>query len=551
MKKIFLLLMFAFIFVNCKAQTFPWAKSGIGTGGFGEGLSTCTDASGNVFIAGHFQSPTIIFGTFTLTNSGSAGNLYLVKYDANGNVLWAKCSSGTGVQEGNSVSADTAGNVYVTGYFNGPTATFGTFTLTNSGGANQFLTKYDANGNELWAKSAGGTSTSVGKSVSVDTGGNVYVTGYYAFGTVIFNSFTITNSGTVNIFLTKYDSNGNIIWAQNSIGATNNYSFSVSTDANGNIYIGGYYNSPSLSFGAITLTNTGDYDVFLVKYNSNGNVIWAKSATGSGSDHCNSVGTDVLGNIFITGVFNSPTISFGTSTLTQSGGGDMFLVKYDSNGNVSWARSSTGAGNDEGYCLSTYSTNVYVVGNLGAYLFNGGLPVTFGTDSLTPPLGSTDPMYIVLYNSTGNVVCASALASGSDDQNAVSTDQLGNAYISGDFTANPFIVGSTSLALTGTEDIFVAKYYCPTSHEGINEQTNKETISIYPNPFTSQTTISFSEEQKHTTIKITDLPGKEIKTINFTGRQLTIDRNEMKAGIYFVQTTDEQKHIYNKKIIIQ
>lgn len=76
-------------------------------------------------------------------------------------------------------------------------------------------------------------------------------------------------------------------------------------------------------------------------------------------------------------------------------------------------------------------------------------------------------------------------------------------------------------------------------------------ITIYPNPFTLQTTINFSEEQKNTTIKITDLLGKEIKTINFTGRQLVIDKGNMKEGIYFVQTTDEKKNTLNKKIIIK
>ena len=85
---------------------------------------------------------------------------------------------------------------------------------------------------------------------------------------------------------------------------------------------------------------------------------------------------------------------------------------------------------------------------------------------------------------------------------------------------------------------------------GITEMKN-ENFTIAPNPFTSQTTITFNAEQKNTTIKLTDILGKEIKTINFTGRQLVIERGELKEGIYFVQTTDEQKHISNTKIVIQ
>jgi S-ribosylhomocysteine lyase LuxS involved in autoinducer biosynthesis len=86
---------------------------------------------------------------------------------------------------------------------------------------------------------------------------------------------------------------------------------------------------------------------------------------------------------------------------------------------------------------------------------------------------------------------------------------------------------------------------------GIKDEAEQNSISIYPNPFTSQTTISFSAEQKNTIIKITDILGKELKTIpHVRDRQVVIDRGEMKAGIYFVQTMDENKNIINKKIII-
>jgi Secretion system C-terminal sorting domain len=99
-------------------------------------------------------------------------------------------------------------------------------------------------------------------------------------------------------------------------------------------------------------------------------------------------------------------------------------------------------------------------------------------------------------------------------------------------------------------DNLCIKYLVPLGI-GIEEIENKNSLNIYPNPFTSQTTIFFNEQQTNTSIKITDVLGQEIRTTNFTGRQLTIDKAEMKEGIYFVQTTDEQKHICNKKIIIQ
>jgi hypothetical protein len=86
---------------------------------------------------------------------------------------------------------------------------------------------------------------------------------------------------------------------------------------------------------------------------------------------------------------------------------------------------------------------------------------------------------------------------------------------------------------------------------GITGESSFSGFNIYPNPFTSQTTISFTENQKNTTIRIMDVVGKEIKTINFSGKQLIIEKGEMSKGIYFVEVTDENKKVVNKKIVLQ
>lgn len=113
------------------------------------------------------------------------------------------------------------------------------------------------------------------------------------------------------------------------------------------------------------------------------------------------------------------------------------------------------------------------------------------------------------------------------------------------------IHGASGCPDTMWQNILIRDSVSTTTTSGIVELQEKNNYQIYPNPFTFQTTISFAEEQKNTTIKISDIVGKEIKIINFTGRQLVIDKGEMKAGIYFVKVTDEQKNIVSKKIIIQ
>ncbi len=156
------------------------------------GYSVAVDASGNSIVTGSVASPTLTFGTYTLTNSTT--NVFLSKFDLNGNVLWARCSTGLVTAAGNSVAYDASGNAYIAGYFKAnPTITFGVCTLTISGtccaNTNAFLVKYDAAGNALWAKSTNGI---YGKGYSVSTySADVFVTGVMGF-TITIGTYTLS-----------------------------------------------------------------------------------------------------------------------------------------------------------------------------------------------------------------------------------------------------------------------------------------------------------------------------------------------------------------------
>jgi hypothetical protein len=409
--------------------------------------SVITDESGNSYITGYFESDTIILGSDTLINAGGY-DIFLAKYDVNGNVIWAKRAGGRYWDQANSVALDSAGNIYVAGYFQSDTITFGSTTLINKGTYNIFLAKYDNNGNVIWAKSAGGSSEDYASSVAVDKSGNVVLTGYYSSASIKFGNNILMNAGYVDIFLAKYDSNGNVLWAISEGGPNNDYATSVAVDAlnniyitgyfysttinfastilqneagnnvfvakydvNGNVlwaesagetaigqassiavdasgneYVTGYYSSNTINFGNTTLTNTEDQfnDIFLVKYNANGNMLWAKNAGGKDDDQANNVAVDVLGNVYLTGYFNSPTINFGSIPLTSESSYDIFLSKYDANGNVIWAESVGGKNVDEGNAIAVDKTgNIFVTGD---FLSD---TICFGTDTLANK-GATD-----------------------------------------------------------------------------------------------------------------------------------------------------------------
>jgi len=237
--------------------------------------------------------------------------------------LWANQAGGINDDFSYSIAVDDIGNSYVTGYFGG-SATFGTTTLTSSGGYEIFVAKLDNNGNWLWAKQSGGTNSVVGNSIAVDSIRNSYVTGYF-WGSATFGTTTLTSSGYEDIFIAKLDINGNWLWAKKAGGTYWDYGYSITVDANGNSYVTGIFYG-NATFGTTILTSSGYYDIFVAKLDSNGNWLWAKKAGGTSWDYGCGIAVDANGNSYITGYFDD-SVTFGTTTLISSGDYDIFVAK--------------------------------------------------------------------------------------------------------------------------------------------------------------------------------------------------------------------------------
>jgi hypothetical protein len=347
--------------MNAQVPAWGWAKSSGGSQNDGSG-SVYVDANGNVFVTGTFSSSTITFGTTVLTNNGGI-DFYIVKYDPTGNVLWAKGANGSSNDVGNSIAVDPSGNVFVLGSTNSFQLTFGTTMITQHGADDIFLVKYDALGNVLWAKSYGSSGNDIGTSIAVDGSGAAYITGYYASSSVSFGTSTVTNLGTNNIFVAKLDASGTVLWAKNEGGSGDDRPLGIAADGNGNAFVTGFFSSSSILFGTTTLNNSGSDDYFLLKFDSSGNPLWAKGANGASNDIGYNVKTDATGNVYVIGSFNSSTLTFGTITVNLHAFDDFFIVKYDGSGNVLWAKENGSSGNDIGEAIGVDgSGNVYVTG---------------------------------------------------------------------------------------------------------------------------------------------------------------------------------------------
>jgi uncharacterized repeat protein (TIGR01451 family) len=213
-------------------------------------------------------------GSFNLTSMGGIFDVFVSKLNSAGAFVWAKQLGGTGIDYGESIAVDAAGNVYTTGLF-GSTADFdpgpGSFNLTSVGSSDAFISKLDSTGAFVWAKQLGGMNQDNAYSITVDAAENVYTTGYFN-GTADFDPGTstqnLTSVGSGDVFVSKLDSNGAFVWTKQLGGTGDDFGASIAVDAVGNVYTTGYFNGtadfdPGTSMQ--NLTSAGLQDIFVSK----------------------------------------------------------------------------------------------------------------------------------------------------------------------------------------------------------------------------------------------------------------------------------------------
>jgi hypothetical protein len=216
------------------------------------------------------------FGSITITNNSNGWIIFVVKYDSSGNVVWAKSEGTYASLYIPSISTDDNGNCFITGYFNGNYVKFGNIQLTNVSGntgmEDIFVVKLDNSGNVVWAKSAGGPSSDEGRCIKTDKNGNCYLTGMFR-GVASFGSTNLFSVGANDIFVAKYDSLGNVIWAQKAGGVYPDIGNGICISANGTSYITGNFFSPYVNFGSTSLTNcdtiNNPSETFIAKLGNN------------------------------------------------------------------------------------------------------------------------------------------------------------------------------------------------------------------------------------------------------------------------------------------
>jgi hypothetical protein len=522
MKKLLLILSlftFNFSFLVCHSQSWCWGAGGLVNLKSNEPSSpVATNRTGNAYITGEFET-VIIFGKDTLKNNGE--NVYIVKYNSNGAVQWAKTPYSTSLLErsyGTSIVSDAQDNAYITGQSGGWDLIFGTDTVTGNG----FLVKYGPTGQVLWAKTCNGVA------LTIDKNGNICVATPAA--------------------LLKFNPNGN-----NYMNKSISYNSinTITTDSLLNIYATGYYD---------TLVGSRQAEIpYVLKYDSSGNLLWERHATIAtiySAGYGNSVITDRAGNVYLAGFFVD-TVSFGSHALISPlpyvyGGYSMFLSKYDANGNLIWINQTTDYSAWRGTSLDKDKNNFIYLGGGGF----GANTLHFGGGAVSYPLPYSNSSFILKLDTSGKLVSGSLLKNGmlgypaSDYYNKIAVDSSGNySFVTGSFN-DTVICGNDTLSDGSAQANYIARWSeteCTNSNEGINQITaSGPGVIVYPNPshgvFAFEVkSVPSTRERTKSVVEVYNMLGQQVLSQSFNIQNLStgqvdsefkINLNAQPSGIY-------------------
>ncbi|HEY9695144.1 MAG TPA: SBBP repeat-containing protein [Oculatellaceae cyanobacterium] len=399
-------------------MSYPFIQ--FGSSGIDNPFGISTDSNSNLYVSGYTTGALPDNTNVGIPGSTTPNDGFIVKYNADGTLAWVEQFGTSSNDVASIISTDSNNNVYASGFTSGALP-----DNTNLGSTDAFIVKYDANGDQTWVRQFGTSSSDAASGIKTDSNNNVYATG--SINGTVFNGIPVSGDA----FIVKYDTNGNQAWFKPIATSGVDSGSGISIDSNNNVYATG------ITTGALPgNTNLGNFDAFIVKYDTNGNEAWVKQFGTSGIDRATSLSIDTNSNIYVTG---STTGAFSG---TNQGSQDAFIAKYDASGTEAWVKQFGTSGNDRASSISTDS--------------NGNVYVSIYTDGALSGYtnqGSNDAV-IVKYKPDGTQDWARQFGTTGDDQaTSITIGSNGNVYVTGTTTGT--LAGNTT---QGSTDAFIAAF---------------------------------------------------------------------------------------------
>lgn len=534
--------------------SFVWVKQFTGNG-TADGNAITIDELKNVYITGNFVG-TIDFnpgpGTFNMSSIG-ASDMFVSKLDSNGNFLWAGAIAGTSIDEGVAISIDQSGNVClicgVASQSVDVDPSPNVINMSTNGGFDVFVIKLDASGNYLWANNFGGSGFDRPRAMVMDSYDNIYITGLYQ-GTSDFNpdtsaTFNLTSAGMDDVFLVKLDGQGTFVWANSIGGVGRDRGNAIAIDNIGNIYLSGEFNDRAdfdPGIGIVNLSPLGNFDAFIAKYRSTGDLIWATAVGGLGLDVATSVVADQFGSVYTTGKFIdsvdfNPGAGIFTMNTMPSSGDDIFIQKLGQ----CWLPPTE---QTDSLC----SGDTLVVGS-STYTATGKYIDIIVTNNSCDSAIFTDLEIIDIDVSYDTSVAYPILRS---NQSVASYQWLdcnnGFAPIVGETNQSYTVTSNGSYAVEISLNGCVDTTACESRVVvGLKKQMLYEEISIYPNPSKTFYTVHLTSAGK---LDVYDVNGQLHSTAILPAGKTMRSTSDFEPGVYFLRFSNESTNICKRLVVV-
>ncbi len=419
--------------------------------------AVATDASGNIYMAGHFLG-TVDFGGGPLT-SHPLDDIFLVKFNSAGVHQWSKSfgdskvNIATEVQWPTSLAIDPSGNVIIAGWFSGALNMGSGDWIASTTTQHAFIAKYSPAGVHQWSLRFGdGWTLAPGVDVAVDSGGNAVLAGTVASASggtahLDFGGGSHENQGSNDLFVAKFSPAGAFVWDK-YVGDANSQTLAdVAVDGADNIIVTGSF-ATSLNLGGATLTSSGPSDNYLAKFSAAGAHVWSKNF---GDALIDAIDADTAGGCVLAG-FITGTVDFGGGALTTAGGQDVVVARFDPSGNHLWSKRFGGVGTQRCTAVKYDDRDAIMISGLASS------SIDFGGGTLTSA-GQSD-IFAARFSSAGVHEWSRLFGSTSPDQSfAVTTFSSHFAIVAGEFATSINFGGSTLInAMSGMWDICIARF---------------------------------------------------------------------------------------------
>ena len=441
-----------------KALQAEWAKA-VGGSYIDEINSVINTSDGGYLVGGYFKDEDLDIGNNVILNNNGWEDGLLIKYSVEGEIEWAKSIGGENHDFIESISETSEGDYFVTGYFYSNSIDLGNnIRLSHTDNSDGMVIKYNSQGETLWARAIGGADEDELISISATSDNGCIVGGHFNSSSIdLGNNIVINNNGNADGMIIKYSREGNAEWAKSIGGDSYEYLDCIIETKDNGYMVGGRFMSTSVDFGNnITLINEGSYDGMIVKYDSSGQAEWAKDIGGRSQDHIEGITEIKEGGYLVVGEYYSSSIDLGNSVNLNND--NLYyckgmLIKFNAEGEAIWANN---IGGDSGDCIKSVievEDGKYLV---AGYFFSQKI-VLDNNESITNNGGSD--IVLIQYNREGHAEWVKKIGGSKDDKlySIIKTDN-GEFIIGGQFESSKIeLDNNVNISNNGNRDGMIIK----------------------------------------------------------------------------------------------